>query len=158
MEHSELHTRVSWAIDMLYARDSALFRRDPSKWSSEWSIAHRLAVYLEHQLPEWNVDCEYNRQGQDSHGKKSANSKNIRPDIIVHHRGCLERAHNLLVIEVKKDRTDTDLERAREFTAPRKGERSFQYQHGLALSVVDGPILDWFMDGKPSTCHCMHRT
>ncbi len=73
----------------------------------ERSTAHRLAVHMEaHFRGTWNVDCEYDRDGQvrktlegiaQCDGRKT---DNILPDIIVHHRGYEGRLHNLLVIEL----------------------------------------------------------
>ena len=150
MDLSELKTRVMRAVDTLYARDSDLFERD----ASEWSIAHRLAVYLEYELPGWNVDCEYNRQGPGIAPKKGWNQesnecdKNVRPDISVHHRGRFERDHNLLVIELKKKAADSDLKKACEYTNLPTPERPYQYQFGLTLSVIDGPKMQWSENGK----------
>lgn len=144
MNHSELEVHVMRAVDMLYARDSDLFTHD----ASEWSIAHRLAVYLEQEIPGWNVDCEYNRQGPGRTPKARSNTDKVRPDIILHHRCQVEPYHNLLVVEMKKHKTDSDLGKACEYTKPPEGAREFQYQFGLALSLVKGPKLRWFTAGK----------
>ena len=32
---------------------------------NERSITHKFAVYLENEFSEWDVDCEYNRNGID---------------------------------------------------------------------------------------------
>ena len=143
MNHSELKAHVMQAINKLYAQDSDLFTRD----ASEWSIAHRLAVYLEQKIPGWHVDCEYNRQGPNKEPKTKCNEDKVRPDISLHHRGRLEDHHNLLVVEVKKRESDSDLGKACEYTKPPEGARKFQYQFGLALSVVKGPKLHWFSAG-----------
>jgi hypothetical protein len=144
MNHTELEKKVRVAIDMLYARDSALLERN----TSEWSIAHRLAVYLEQVIPGWNVDCEYNRQGQERDLKKMSNGSKVRPDIIIHHRGVIEPAHNLLVLEIKKLETESDSGKACEYTKPPHDARRFQYQYGLALSLVPSSILNWFRNGE----------
>ena len=146
MKHSELESLVYRALDKLYDLDPELLPLD----ASEWAIAHRLAVYLEHELPlGWNVDCEYNRQGSEREAKAMGNERRIRPDIVIHHRTLLEPEHNLLVIELKKRPHDTDLMKACEYTKPPNPDRKFQYQYGLALSVLNGPKLHWFMGGNP---------
>jgi len=144
MNHSELEAHVMQAIEMLYARDSDLFTND----ASEWTIAHRLAVYLEQVIPGWDVDCEYNRQGPDKNPKAMPNENKVRPDIILHQRGQMEALHNLLIIELKKYEADSDLGKVCEYTKPPEGARRFQYQFGLALSVVEGPTLHWFTSGR----------
>lgn len=145
MDHTELEEKVRFAIDLLYTHDSALLERN----ASEWSIAHRLAVYLEQVFPaSWNVDCEYNRQGQERDLKKMSNGGKVRPDIIIHHRGLVEATHNLLVFEIKKLETESDSGKACEYTNPPQDARRFQYQYGLALSLVPSPILNWFRNGE----------
>lgn len=140
----ELKTRVMRAIDMLYARDSDLFSRD----AAEWTIAHRLAVYLEQELPGWNVDCEYNRQGPGTNPKTNENEGKTRPDIVIHRRGQTELQHNLLVVELKKVESATDLGKVREYTRASAGTRTFQYQYGLTVSVSGGLKLHWFTSGE----------
>jgi hypothetical protein len=130
-------------IDKLIVCDSALFNLD----ASEWSIAHRLAVYLEQDLPGWHVDCEYNRQGLDLDSvKRGSTGKRMRPDICIHHRGELALEHNLLVIEIKKSDSTHDFEKASEYTKCPAGKRKFQYQYGLALSMSLRELV-WFKNG-----------
>jgi hypothetical protein len=66
----------------------------------ERTITARLAYYLQEQLPEWNVDCEYNRIKENVKevviGQKLVL---VVPDIIIHQRST---GNNLLVVEVKK--------------------------------------------------------
>jgi hypothetical protein len=145
MDRLEIDERVRRALDVLFARDDALLRRE----GAEWSIAHRLALYIEEGLPGWNVDCEFNRQGPDGDKKRTSTGNLARPDIIVHHRGRVEKEHNLLVIELKYKTSDKDSERAREYTAPPKDRREFQYQFGLTVVLGGGvPALTWFEGGK----------
>lgn len=140
MTRAELSQKVDLAIDMLFARDSKLFYTK----ASEWAIAHRIAVYLEKHFEGWNVDCEYNKVGQNGDTKHDADGNYKRPDIIIYHRGITQREHNLLVIEVKIKNTDEDFFKLREFTSPPSGSREFQYQHGLALSFEPDVKKVWF--------------
>ena len=48
------------ALSELIERDSFLFEAD----ANERSITHKLAEYLQAQFQDWNVDCEYNRNGR----------------------------------------------------------------------------------------------
>jgi len=110
MEIDDVYARVKNAIEELIEKDSFLIEVD----ANERSISHKLAVYLEEQFGEWDVDCEYNRVGEE-HVKKviefeeiercyadrkvDSNEVAVFPDIIVHERG---KPNNLVVIEVKK--------------------------------------------------------
>lgn len=144
MTHPQLETHVRRAIDKLYTRDYGLMTLD----NSEWSMAHRLAIYLEQEIPGWNVDCEYNRQGPHRDIKKTQNNAAVRPDIILHHRGQVELSHNLLAIEVKKVPSESDFQKLRAYTTTPKDSRIYQYQFSLALSLGEEPQLHWFKAGK----------
>ncbi|MHA1749061.1 MAG: hypothetical protein ACTSYF_10535 [Promethearchaeota archaeon] len=68
---------------------------------SERAITHKLAEYIQEQFPDWNVDCEYNRDGHDPKRVNLINGPDkVYPDIIVHKRG--PNGPNLMVVEVKK--------------------------------------------------------
>ncbi|MGA2914436.1 MAG: hypothetical protein ABSE89_00190 [Sedimentisphaerales bacterium] len=146
MNHDELVSVVEQVINQFYINDSFLLGISVS----EWSIAHRIAVYLEMALTDWDVDCEYNRTRQDGSIKQNAEGENKRPDIVVHHRGKVEIEHNLLVIEVKTANSSNDFEKLKDFTSKPEPdqERPFQYQYGLALSFVPDLSLHWFREGK----------
>lgn len=150
MNLCELNKCVRIAIDILHIRDEKLFAND----ASEMAIAHRLAIYLEQLIPGWDVDCEYNSQGEGDNldPKRSATSetRNSRPDITLHHRGIIESDHNLLVIELKKKNGDTsDVEKTRGYTnTPQTNDRRiYKYQFGLVLSFLPELKLVWYADG-----------
>jgi hypothetical protein len=158
MDFNELERRVQFAIDKFYARDSKLLELG----GSERPIAHRIAVYMETLFEDWNVDCEYNRGGQQADIHKENYE---RPDIIIHHRTRKELDHNLLTMELKiknsdntgnhdtNDNTGCDQCKLKRFTSSPNNERIFQYQYGLALSFKDNSNKDnlekkWFKGGK----------
>ncbi|MFP4029522.1 MAG: hypothetical protein ACLFWL_17190 [Candidatus Brocadiia bacterium] len=147
MEFEEVKQLVREAIEEFWARDPELFTWD----TAEWSMAHRLAVYLEQQFPDcWDVDCEYNRQGKDGTSKPNSDGQNIRPDIILHKRGKTQPEDNLLVVELKKEESG-DAEKAKDYTKPPHGAREYQYKYGLLLELTDQEKHQerWFRNGKP---------
>lgn len=92
------------ALEKLLKSDAQLLYNDVN----ERSISHRLACYLEPFFPDWNVDCEYNREHDDPKRLEIPKRKilsddthatTVFPDIIVHKRNTND---NLLVIEMKK--------------------------------------------------------
>jgi hypothetical protein len=98
-------SRLVRAIQRLETLDEGLLLVDVN----ERTITHRLAVYLEHEFPDWHVDCEYNRDGHDPKrlnlavehdvSTEDEQGRTVFPDVIVHRR---ETNSNLLVIEAKK--------------------------------------------------------
>lgn len=139
-----LETCLQQALSELRLNDAKLLEIN----GSEWSVAHRLAVYLEPMFRGWHVDCEYNRQGE-SDPKKRVSGRRVRPDITVHQRTKIEIEHNLLVIEIKKKKDKRDAEKACEYTSAPSGRRSFQYQWGVTMSFWPELKLDWFSNGQP---------
>lgn len=106
-----VHQLLEHSLGLLLRHDSYLLEKDVN----ERSISHRLALYLQELFEAWNVDCEYNRDHDDSKRLKimqnvaaqegvkvevdDTNASTVFPDIIVHRRGTDD---NLLVIEMKK--------------------------------------------------------
>jgi hypothetical protein len=64
----------------------------------EQTLAHRLAIYIEHRVKDWHVDCEYNRDRLFPKMRLSGLNR-MTPDIIVHRRNS---PINLLAVEIKK--------------------------------------------------------
>jgi len=100
------------AFQELVVRDEFLLVNDVN----ERSLTHRLALYLEKYFPEYNIDCEYNRDGVGNRPKRISEIKNLNsynrdvstsddtgvtvyPDIIIHRRG---EQSGLVIIEAKK--------------------------------------------------------
>jgi hypothetical protein len=92
------------ALDALLEHDEHLFRVD----ANERSLTHRFGMYLQVALPNWDVDCEYNRNGPDPKrivlGERlvdivDTDGKTAYPDVIAHVR---DTDRNYLVLEFKK--------------------------------------------------------
>lgn len=101
----EVKEKVKQAFRRFMAKDNYLLTVE----SNERSLTHRLAIYVEQEFPDYNVDCEFNRDGIDV--KRLAKFRNkekvepddtrgvsVFPDIIVHHRNT---DNNFIVIEAK---------------------------------------------------------
>ena len=58
----------------------------------------------------WDVDVEYNREGDMTDSKGDDKGKLI-PDIVLHHRGLNKRESNLLALEVKGFWNEEDREK-----------------------------------------------
>ncbi|WP_256759506.1 hypothetical protein [Cohnella sp. WQ 127256] len=124
---NNIKLKVDKAISKLLELDQYLLSHD----LNERTVAHKLAVYLQEEFNEYNVDCEYNKNVDEDNGSKNIyilkveceelrkQIKNevlineveysvysIYPDIVVHRRG--ENESNLLIIEIKKSTNMTD--------------------------------------------------
>jgi len=136
---SDIEASVQAALDKLFDRDADLLTNDVN----ERTITHKLAEYLETEFPEWDVDCEYNRDHDRTKRLKSLQRRTIEidntdgvsvfPDVIVHRRMTDK---NLLAIEVKKSTSnespDFDIEKLLAF------KEELGYRHALFLLLKTG--------------------
>jgi hypothetical protein len=86
---------IKQAISELYLKDKALIDDEVH----EQAISAKLMCYLQNMMPEWNVDVEFNRQGDNRDPKTDTGGVNRKPDIIIHKRG--PEGPNRAVILVK---------------------------------------------------------
>lgn len=100
MTEAEIAMCITQALSNLYKDDFGLIRVE----AEEESISAHLTNYLKPYFKTWNVDIEYNRDGQVT--KKNSGGDSIFPDIIIHRR-TPDRGernspeNNLVAIEVK---------------------------------------------------------
>ncbi len=143
---NDIKTKIALAVMKLMEKDEYLLQNDVN----ERSITHRLAMYIQEQFPEWDVDCEYNKIDFGENGittKRIAdnddveyikindtNGKTVYPDIIIHHRGHWNE--NLLVIEVKKSTNNEDINN--DLKKLEKLKHQLKYQHTLFLKFNTG--------------------
>jgi len=154
----ELKMFVEKAVKVLLEEDKSLL----DKGAHEQAITHRIAVYVEKEFNDSNLnfDCEYNKHlekskmflssGPSCHCKSCRKLKEgdklFRPDIIVHKRGT--DAHNLIVVEVKKGETFCKFDTEKIIALTTKSDE-YKYQVGLCLSFSNNqPKYEWFVDGQ----------
>ena len=146
VKDADVKSRLTEALCRLLKKDRYLLEHD----LSERCIVARLAMYLREHFLEYDVDVEYNRQGDavaakrlrglQENCRKRLNRKEHKiavPDVIVHHRGC--NSHNLLVIEMKKkssnrDGTECDRQRIEAFCK----QEHLGYRFGALVEVECG--------------------
>ena len=149
----EISAKVKKALGLVIENDAFLLQCSQDGHVHEQSIAHRLAVYLEPQFPEYHVDCAYNRHAINSRTLAADEKSGSRPGIIIHARGMDD--FNLLVIEIKADcdtPVDQDAERRLKSFTRRGKTGEFCYRYGLFVGF-DGlakPVLRGYEGGKAS--------
>lgn len=96
MTPGEVKNNLEIALGILYRTERDLFARH----LHEQTIVARLMMHLQHLLPEWHVDVEFNRQGDDNNNaKEDAEGHDRKPDIIIHRRG--PNGPNIAIITAK---------------------------------------------------------
>lgn len=95
----------------------------------ENSISHHIACYLKKYIPEWHIDCEYNRDLL--YTKNIHDMGDIRPDIIIHKRNT---SLNFVVIEIKKNQgiSNHDFLKIKKLT---ERKSHYHYQWGIYLNI-----------------------
>jgi hypothetical protein len=131
--------RLNRARAIFLERDSYLLEVN----ANERSMTHKFACYLQDEFPDFNVDCEFNRQGSlpkelyvtvaSDIAENDEDAKTVFPDIIVHHRGLRS---NLLVIEAKKSGHDNT--RDRQKLDAFKADEDYLYTYAVLMRFVTG--------------------
>ncbi len=147
MNQAEVERRLQAALRLLSERDGYLL----DVGAHERAITHRLGMYLQGQFHQWDVDCEYNRDGHEPKRVgldegSFAGESSVYPDIIIHRRG--REGPNLLVIEAKTyhNRAKESVQRDRQKLEAYK--RDLHYDHAVFLEVWTGtprpdPAMQW---------------
>lgn len=172
--------KIECAIRMLLKNDKYLLKNN----SSERSITHKLAQYLELHYKRYDVDCEYNLNIDNERGKKAIQfleakfdrlsmprqgrilpsgmiEVSVSPDIIIHKRG--KNNQNKLIIEVKKqgcERDELEFDQTKlEFYTGDSCE--FKYSQGYLVNLPHGRLLSnpaevsLFTDGSLYAKKCL---
>ena len=142
LEFEEIKKKVLDSINELYFKDYYIIDNDVN----ERSITHKLAIYLQNQFTDYDIDCEYNRNMKSPKEIvfiETSKKGKVFPDIIVHKRG--EASNNLIVFEIKKCKndnvTDRYLETKKHDIEKLKGyvnnndEVSLNYKYGFFLEI-----------------------
>src|SRR6266478_3969834 len=95
MTNRKIKDIIKQGLAVLYRRDQKLI----DDKTHEQSLAARLMCNLQQILPEWDVDVEFNRQGEKRETKTDSRGSARKPDIIIHKRG--PDGPNLAVMLVK---------------------------------------------------------
>ncbi len=166
MTPNEIKKILNESIKELLEKDSCLLEVDVS----ERAITHKLAEYLQRQIPYLNVDCEYNRNTSQGNIKSkgiiikpepksiiSLRGERIStfPDIIVHRR--MRNDENLLIVEVKKRKArascENDFRKLKAFTENTE-RNSYHFKYGVFILLNTGnekpqkTEVTWFREGR----------
>lgn len=146
----ELHKKapgaaVEAALEELLTKDRHLLEVD----ANERSLTYRFGMYLQQRLQDFDVDCEYNRNGQVPKTVPAnlirpmaddTDAKTVFPDVIAHKRGG--NSNNYLVIEFKKSTNNTnhsvDLDKLRAY----KSELNYTFALFIVLATGSNPGVE----------------
>ncbi len=120
--------------------------------ANERSITFRFAMHLQIYLQDWEIDCEFNRDGVEPKrlghlglypDSEDEEAKTVFPDVIAHRRGTKQ---NFLVLEFKKSTSHVNREIDRRKLLGYK--RELGYSHALFIEVGTGgqakiSALEW---------------
>ena len=152
LSRQEVETRITTALNNLLSRDRYLLETG----LSERCLAHRLAIYLEDVFDDWDVDCEYNRNGNWPKGVSGVHLTNecidtlkktdrVLPDIIVHKRGS--DGPNLLAVEMKiagRSGRECDIQKIRGYIS------QLHYDYGLYACMDKNAVQEQILFPEPT--------
>lgn len=161
--NDDIRTAVIRALTRMVADDTHLFHVGVS----ERSLTFRLGHYLQCEFPRWQVDCEYNRNGEVpkrlrrireemlAQNPDTKSKGGVFPDIILHRRG--PDGPNLFVIEAKKASENTPEDER--FDRLKLGAYQDELGYHLTAFVVfvdnDIPTFTIDFDGAVRDACCM---
>lgn len=127
---------IEHALEILYRTEKELMNEK----AHEQTISARLMLHLQHLLPDWNVDVEYNRQGENRETKTDSNGDKRKPDIIIHRRG--PEGPNLVVILVKCEWNRESRENERTTADSIKKEHNYQAAFVLEIKQSEFQLTE----------------
>lgn len=104
MDRERLKALIQESLKEFFEHERDLIDVD----ANERSISYKIAEYITPKFSDWDVDCEYNRDGTETKlleipvenvPTNDTKGKTVYPDIIIHQR---KDKTNLLIIEIKK--------------------------------------------------------
>lgn len=137
-EIRQLKHFLNSAVEATYAEPELLIKSDGTpRRGNEQTIAFRVGVHLHELLKDtpystFNLDCEYNKHGNDA--KLRPNGASMRPDLLIHSRG--NDKYNILAVEFagwwkEKNKVEEDRDKLKELTDP-----NFDYNYQLGALVL----------------------
>ena len=136
MKFEEIKDAIKTSLDEFFQNEQDLIDVD----ANERSISFKIASYIQkHVSSDWNVDCEYNRDGNDTKrleipitntGTDDTRGSTVYPDIIIHKR---RKKENLLIIEIKKSSLDYEFDK-KKITSFLSSDK-YYYKFGLMLII-----------------------
>ena len=152
-DREQIEEMIDEVVERLFKDDCDLLALDVN----ERAVSHRLACYLQQLLPDWHVDCEYNRARDlpkrlrltvEKVDTDNLEARTVYPDVIVHKRGTDE---NLLVIEMKKAGNTQKDEHDRRKLRAFRDQMYYRYTLFLKLSLDGGRpgvVCEWLDGGE----------
>lgn len=120
MDNQEIKQIIEHALVILYRTEKEIIGDE----THEQSVSARLMLHLQHLLPEWNVDMEFNRQGENRDPKTDLEDVIRKPDIVVHKRG--HEGPNLAVVLIKPYWNEEDRESDKRVCKSLKDKQNYQ--------------------------------
>jgi len=129
---ADLMESVQACVRRLYSRDYSLIERGVH----EMALTFRLGMYLQKAFPQYDVDCEYNRNVREpKRTPYNAQGHSTRPDILIHRREQ-NFPTNLVLLEAKRvgdHISPYDLRKVRYFVHGDRVGNPYRYQLGVVL-------------------------
>jgi hypothetical protein len=115
------------AVADLYRKERDIDQFSSETKQTEWNLAAHLAPEIVNYFKGYSYDIDVTK----------VNKRMRRPDIIIHKRGS-ENKYNLLVVEVKREGSTTDIERDAEKIRKHWFSEPLRYRFGATINLRAG--------------------
>jgi hypothetical protein len=140
------------AIEEFYAKDSVLVEKGGMEQACVVRIFHYLQNNMDNDFAELNLDCEYNKKGEEPKTIPDEDGKqvHIRPDMLLHSRG--NGVRNVAAVEFKgwwsKESREHDAKKLKALT-----NLDGQYAYKIGIFVCLGKSFEkveykYFLNGE----------
>jgi hypothetical protein len=123
MDEAEITERLNGAAQNLFANQPDIFEFTSATGQTEWNLVSHLANEIRKYFPDLDCDLDLLKP----------KLGNRRPDIVLHDRNSHKM--NFLVIEVKRDRTQPDIDREVEKIETYWFNSELCYQFGAVVNL-----------------------
>jgi len=136
MEKDDVKNLIEQACSSLYVENPILIKNR----THERTIVSHLANYLKPLFPDWNIDTDYNRDGDNGKSKQSIDGELLLPDIIIHNRG-VEQGPNLVAIQVKGFWNKEDRTKDEKDLRKLKAKYKYLFLYRLELNIDNFDLI-----------------
>jgi len=137
----EIKKVIEESLKTLYKEDRYLIEEK----AHEQDVCAHLMCYIKQELKKegedfWNVDVEYNRQGEDRDAKKDNEGRTRKIDIAIHQRG--PNGHNLALILAKGRWNREDRENDRSVALSLKEKHGYENAFLVEFEEEEGKLIE----------------
>ncbi len=144
VKREQLEEQIISVLKILYEEDKYLLLVNANEVCISAHLWHYFKNKYDKDYVGFNIDMEYNRNGIDP--KTGQAMRRIRPDMIIHRRGC--NKYNFACFEIKRTTRylQQDYDKLKYIT---DNNNLYRYRYGISILLKNDVVtIVWFEEGK----------